>query len=76
MTINVLNAKTKSELRAHPERATFKDPAVVNPIAGGTLFTLNSLLTVRDSINFTCTNHPKRSWFAIVSATHKGITVK
>ena len=72
MTI-LTNVKTKKELMAKPEHAMFKDPSVYKPICDGFGFTFADL-PLNETVYVT--NHPKRSWFAQVTRTENGVTVR
>lgn len=59
----------KDAIRANPDNVFVDDPSFVNPVSGSVQFVAEKLGS------FTVTNHPKRSWFAKVSKTSKGVQV-
>jgi hypothetical protein len=68
---HIVNIKTKKLLKeklANNESVYFEDPSVFTPNS-----TLSELMPVGSSL--TCTNHPKRSWFASVTKTATGYKV-
>jgi hypothetical protein len=55
-----------NETRENPNDISFIDPAIAGPIANGQFFGFD--FTAANALDFTCTNHPKRSWFARVQS--------
>ena len=79
MTIIVENCTSKTELKAVARalndkidlqsQPLFRDPAFINPLKLGEPF---KMADFPQGMSFACTNHPKRSWFAVVSRDAAG----
>ncbi len=69
---NIMTKKAlKQRIQIEKKAVYLNDPSIFNPISGF----VRDILEHRKSI--TVTNHPKRSYFAIISRNKKGeITVK
>lgn len=71
MTIIVNGVTTKKQLKEQPGLARFNDPSMFSPMHGGRMFKVED---IREGEVIVCTNHPKRTWFAVVSRV-KGVIV-
>lgn len=68
---HIVSCKTKKELKerlADGRGVYFDDPSIFNPWS-----VHSSDMQAGESL--TCTNHPKRSWFALVKRTDTGFKV-
>ena len=59
----------KEAVRDNPHRVMLDDPSIFDPISGS----VEEIMSKRSMI--TVTNHPKRSWFAQITKSDKGIKV-